>query len=88
MGGTTRGTAPVISGFRQFNPVPDAAPSRRTEFRVLHDDENLDFFVPAFDSSPDRIMRALSRRDVRKPSDRIGIFMDSYNDRRTGFGFT
>ncbi|MHB1192026.1 MAG: DUF5916 domain-containing protein [Longimicrobiales bacterium] len=80
-------TAPAISGFRQFDPVPDAEPSQRTEFRVLYDEENLYLFVRAFDSSPDSIMRALSRRDVRGPSDQIGVFIDSYNDRRTGFAF-
>ena len=32
-------------------------------------------------------MRALTRRDVRGPSDQIIVFIDSYNDRRTGFDF-
>jgi hypothetical protein len=81
------GSASVVSGFRQYDPVPDAEPSCPTEFRVAYDEENLYVFVRAFDSSPDSIMRALSRRDVRGPSDQIGVFVDSYNDRRTGFAF-
>jgi hypothetical protein len=32
-------------------------------------------------------MRALSRRDARSPSDQIGIYVDAYHDRRTGFAF-
>lgn len=73
--------------FRQFDPEPDAEPSQRTEFRVAYDEGNLYLFVRAFDTHPDSIMRALSRRDVRGPSDQIGVYVDSYNDRRTGFNF-
>jgi len=79
--------APVTSEFRQWDPNDDADPSFRTEFQVAYDDRNLYVYVRAFDPRPDSIMRALSRRDVRGPSDQIVIFIDSYNDRRTGFEF-
>jgi hypothetical protein len=77
----------VTSGFRQFEPHPDADPSFRTEFQVAYDDRNLYVFVRAYDPHPDSIMRALSRRDVRGPSDQLKVIVDSYNDRRTGFEF-
>ena len=32
-------------------------------------------------------MRALSRRDLRGPSDQVKLLIDSYNDRRSGFEF-
>jgi hypothetical protein len=73
--------------FRQFEPEPDAPPSQRTEFRVVYDEDDLYVFVRAFDSHPDSIMRALARRDEMGPADRIGILIDSYLDRRTGFVF-
>src|SRR5690606_33275215 len=57
------------------------------EFRVAYDERNLYVFVRAHDPHPDSIMRALSRRDVRGPSDQILVFIDSYDDRRTGFQF-
>ncbi len=76
-----------FTGFRQHEPEQDAAPSQETEFRVAFDEDNLYFFVRAFDSAPDSIMRALTRRDVRGPSDHITVFIDSYRDRRTGFNF-
>jgi len=79
--------AAVTSAFRQFDPELDADPSQRTEFRVVYDDDDLYVFVRAFDSSPDSILRALTRRDVRGPSDQIGIMVDSYHDRRSGFAF-
>jgi hypothetical protein len=80
-------SAPRFSDFRQFEPKPGADPSFRTEFQVAYDDRNLYVYVRAHDPHPDSIMRALTRRDVRGPSDQIIVFIDSYNDRRTGFDF-
>ncbi len=79
--------ASAVGSFRQFEPEPDAAPSQRTEFKVAYDEDDLYVFVRAFDSSPDSILRALTRRDVRGPSDQIGVMIDSYHDRRSGFAF-
>jgi hypothetical protein len=80
-------TAPRHSQFRQFEPRVDADPSFRTEFQVAYDEGNLYVFVRMFDPSPDSIMHALSRRDVRGPSDQIKLLIDSYDDKRSGFSF-
>ena len=80
-------TAPAFSDFRQFEPRVDAEPSFRTEFRVAFDEDRLYVYVRARDPHPDSIMHALTRRDVRGPSDQITVIVDSYNDRRTGFEF-
>ena len=80
-------TAPGFSDFRQFAPRVDAEPTFRTEFRVAFDEDRLYVYVRAWDPHPDSIMRALTRRDVRGPSDQITVIVDSYNDRRTGFEF-
>ena len=79
--------APKYSEFRQFEPKVDVDPSFRTEFRAAYDERNLYVFVRMFDPHPDSIMRALSRRDVRGPSDQVKLLIDSYNDRRSGFEF-
>ena len=79
--------APTRSEFRQFEPKVDIDPSFRTEFRAAYDARNLYVFVRMFDPHPDSIMHALSRRDVRGPSDQIKLIIDSYNDRRSGFEF-
>jgi hypothetical protein len=79
--------APKYSEFRQFEPKVDIDPSFRTEFRAAYDARNLYVFVRMFDPHPDSIMHALSRRDVRGPSDQIKLIIDSYNDRRSGFEF-
>jgi hypothetical protein len=79
--------APKFSGFRQFQPHVDADPSLRTEFQAAYDEKNLYVFVRMFDPHPDSIMHALSRRDVRGPSDQIKLLIDSYDDKRSGFEF-
>src|SRR5687768_1930043 len=79
--------APRFADFRQFEPRVDADPSFRTEFQVSYDARNLYVFVRMFDPHPDSIMHALSRRDVRGPSDQIKLLIDSYNDKRSGFEF-
>ncbi|MFI5256240.1 MAG: DUF5916 domain-containing protein [Gemmatimonadales bacterium] len=79
--------APVTSEFLEFVPTEGKAPRFRTEFRVLYDDHDLYVFVRAFDPHPDSIMTALTRRDVRGPSDQLKVMVDSYHDRRSGFEF-
>jgi hypothetical protein len=79
--------APKFSDFKQFAPREASAPSFKTEFQVAFDDRNIYIYVRAYDPHPDSIMRALTRRDVRGPSDQIIVFIDSYNDKRTGYDF-
>ncbi|HUQ84172.1 MAG TPA: DUF5916 domain-containing protein [Gemmatimonadaceae bacterium] len=79
--------APKFSEFKQFEPRVDADPSFRTEFQAAFDEKNLYVFARMFDPHPDSIMHALSRRDVRGPSDQIKLLIDSYDDKRSGFEF-
>ncbi len=79
--------APRQSEFLEFQPKPGTPPRYRTEFQAAYDDRNLYVFVRAYDPHPDSIMHALTRRDVRGPSDQIKIIVDSYNDNRSGFEF-
>ena len=79
--------APRFSEFRQFQPRADTTPSLKTEFQVAYDEKHLFAFVRMFDPHPDSIMHALSRRDVRGPSDQIKLIIDSYDDKRSGYEF-
>ena len=79
--------AVATSDFQEFQPTEGKAPRFRTEFKVAYDDRNLYVFIRAFDPHPDSIMTALTRRDVRGPSDQLKVMIDSYNDRRSGFEF-
>lgn len=80
-------TAPRIAAFRQFVPRVDVDPSFKTEFQIAYDEHNFYAFVRMYDPHPDSIMHALSRRDVRGPSDQIKIIIDSYDDKRSGYEF-
>ena len=80
-------SAPATSEFLEFRPNEGKAPRFRTEFKAAYDERNLYVFVRAFDSHPDSIMTALTRRDVRGPSDQLKVMIDSYDDRLSGFEF-
>jgi hypothetical protein len=79
--------ARVITGFREWQPTEGAPPRYPTEARIAYDAANLYVFVRAFDAHPDSIVRLLARRDNFPPSDRVGVIVDSYHDRRTAFEF-
>ena len=80
-------TAPVIDGFRVYDPREDGEPAFRTVARVAYDARNLYVFVRAFDPHPDSIRARLARRDQRAGSDEIKVLVDAYHDRRSGFEF-
>jgi hypothetical protein len=94
-------TAPVIDGvvndlvwqegewtddFTQYEPYNGKTPSQRTEFKILFDENNLYVALKSFDTSPDSIIKRLTRRDDAD-GDMIGIVFDSFHDLRTGFMF-
>ena len=80
-------SAVKFSEFRQFSPHVDTTPTFKTEFQAAYDEHNLYVFVRMYDPHPDSIMHALSRRDVRGPSDQIKLIIDSYDDKRSGYEF-
>ena len=81
-------TGSAMSAFRQREPVEGGSPSHPTEVRVAYDAVALYVAVVAHDSSPDRIVAHLNRRDESSPSDWIHVLVDSYHDRRTAFEFS
>ena len=80
--------ADVGTGFTQREPADGNPATERTEVRVLYASDAIYVGVRAFDSRPDEIRSELARRDGRSQSDEIGIYFDSYHDRRTAFEFT
>ena len=75
-----------IDDFTQNQPFSGKSASQRTEFNILFDDNYLYVAIKAFDSSPDSIVRRLTRRDDID-GDFAGIIFDSYHDLRTAFLF-
>ena len=75
--------------FSQSYPDAGAAPTLRTEARVLYDDENLYVSVRSHDPSPDSIAAPLARRDAGGIySDWVNVSFDSRLDRRSAFLFS
>lgn len=80
--------AAVASNFIQYRPMPGAPATHATEARVLYGEDALFVAIRAFDPAPDSIVADLTRRDGDQRSDRVGVLVDSYMDRRTAFQFT
>jgi Domain of unknown function (DUF5916) len=78
---------PVAGDFWQRTPKEGAVPAHRTEFQIAYDDHAIYVAVRAFDDDPAHIRALLHRRDQESSADWIGVILDSYHDRRTGFGF-
>lgn len=81
--------AEVATGFQQFEPVPGALASERTEARVVLTAEAVYIGLRLFDSRPDSVRAQFVRRDdADAVSDWAHVFIDSYHDRRTAFQFS
>ncbi|MDA3954182.1 MAG: DUF5916 domain-containing protein [Bacteroidales bacterium] len=74
-------------GFIQRSPNDGEAPSQKTKFKILYDDDNLYILIRALDTEPEKIVKRMSRRDGFD-GDWVEIQIDSYFDKRTAFSFT
>ena len=72
--------------FLESRPDENTAPSNQTRFKITYDQEFIYIGIQCLDSLPDKIVKRLSRRDSFD-GDWVGIFLDSYHDKRTAFGF-
>lgn len=76
-----------VSRFIQKDPDEGKPASEKSEVWVSYDDYNIYFSGRFFDSNPDSIDATLMRRDNVIESDWIWIYLDPYNDDRTGYFF-
>lgn len=60
---------------------------RRTEIRVTYDNEAVYFAATMYDDEPSKILKELSQRDNSGTADRVGIFINGYNDGQQEFSF-
>ncbi|RJS27592.1 hypothetical protein DRW03_03470 [Corallococcus sp. H22C18031201] len=79
--------APVFDAFVQRFPNAGAAPSERTEVRILYDSDHVYFGVIARDSQPALIDQRLARRDTFPTTDSVQLIIDSTHDHRTAYSF-
>ena len=76
-----------VSKFIQHDPDEGKLATEKTEIWISHDADNIYFSGRFSDSHPDSIDATLMRRDNFVSSDWFWIYIDPYNDDRTGFYF-
>ena len=80
--------APMIDDMHQYDPVDHGEPSERTEVYVLFDDDNLYVAARMWDAEPDQIRaRQMVQGQNMQSDDSFGIYLDPFNNRRTGYNF-
>ena len=81
-------SAPVIREFTQVEPREGAAPTERTEVRLLYDRDYLFIAVRCFDREPGKIIAKQMQRDADMDSDdTLALVFDTFGRKRTGYLF-
>ena len=80
--------AGVVEDLHQTQPTEFAAPSERTEIRLLYDEDALYVGVRLWDSEADGIVaRVLRQGELVLGDDHFGVILDPFNNRRSGYMF-
>jgi hypothetical protein len=80
--------AEVISDFTQRELTEGAAPSEKTEVRIIYNADNLFIGVKCFDDEPGKILHRELKWDTGLGNDdRIAVGFDTYHDKRQGYAF-
>ena len=77
--------APVLTDFIQNSPDPGAAATRKSEVRMLYDDEAVYVVAKLFEKKED-VFNILTNRDNIGNSDYFGVSFDPYNAGLNGVG--
>ena len=79
--------APIATDFTQDSPNPGKPASHKTEVKILYDNTAIYIGAVMYDVSRDSILRELSQRDDEGNTDVFAVFIDTYNDDQSGYGF-
>ena len=80
--------ATPTTDFYQQQPAEFALATRRTEVRFLYDRDTLYIGAILYDPEPDRLITNELKRDFGGSSgDGFGLILDTFQDRRSAFGF-
>ncbi|HTM33326.1 MAG TPA: DUF5916 domain-containing protein [Vicinamibacterales bacterium] len=81
-------SVPVIAGFKQYQPFEGQPVSERTEVRIGFTRDTLYVGVVCYDSDPEGIIVADSRRDSPLDNtDSFQMILDTFLDKQNGFVF-
>lgn len=81
--------AKVATDFVMMEPdngVP-IAPEKKTDVRILYDNEAIYVSALLYDNQPDLILREMTQRDNFGTADHFGIFINGFNDGQQDFRF-
>jgi len=80
--------APEAGDFIQFEPERGKPSSVQTIVKILYDENFIYFGFLCFDHQPERIAARITKRDAELHDDDIvGIFLDTFHDRRNCYFF-
>lgn len=82
-------SAAVASDFIMFEPdngktIPE---NKKTEIRVLYDNDAIYIGALMLDDSPEKILREITQRDNFGTADLFGVFINGFNDGQQDFQF-
>jgi hypothetical protein len=80
--------AQVLSNFTQESPKLGDPARRKTEARIVYDDEAIYVSMRMWEVSRDSVLRELTVRDGESNSDWSMICFDTYEDGQNGFSFS
>jgi hypothetical protein len=82
-------SVPIATDFVMFQPDngKPVLENKRTEVRVLYDNEALYISALLYDNEPDKILREINKRDEFGTADFFGAFVNGYNDGQQNFQF-
>ncbi len=79
-------TAPLLTGFTQFDPVEGVPATQRTEVRILVADDAIYFAVKAYDNVAGGTRATLGNRDsFARSDDYVRFILDTFDDRRRAY---
>lgn len=76
-----------VTSFTQREPMNGEPASEKTEAWIAYDDDAIYFAAKMYDQNPELIKAELSRRDYYSIADRFMVYLDCFNDKRSGFFF-
>jgi hypothetical protein len=82
-------SAPIATDFVMFKPDNGKAVEneKRTEVRVLYDNEAIYISALMYDNEPNKILKEINKRDEFGTADFFGVFINGYNDGQQYFEF-
>jgi len=81
-------TAPVISDFRQREPLETLPATEKTEVRILYDARHVYFGIHCYDQTPSAIVATQLRRDLTMDlDDNFSVMIDPTLSHRNGYIF-